>query len=317
MIESNNETMNSDGKISGLLASARIANVPSVMSNTWLGIAMGFVWHKDLMAEIPWMDCLRILTAAVLLYISGNFLNDWKDRAWDATHRPERALPRKLFSSNLYLSLAVCLGTMGVAMARMVSLQSAIAASVIVGLIIIYTVFHKQASWAVIPMGLCRGMLPIMGILAFYPSANGVLPVSCGLLCYIMGLSLSARYEAMAQPPRRVAGIARSLLLATVGLAAWGNHLISLTWAASLAGALPYLAWTGFSLKYRCQPVPRLVSSLLAGIPLVDWIVLLPLAVMLAGAGIPGAQAVALLCFAVPPCAFIFALFLQRLTPAT
>jgi len=317
MLESGSKAMNSEGKFYALLASARIANVPSLVSNTWLGIAMGFVWHKELPVEMPWFECFRIITAAILLYFSGNFLNDWMDRAWDAKHRPERALPRKLFSPKLYLSLALCLGAMGVAMAWTVSPQSAVAASVIVGLIIVYTFFHKRTGWAVIPMGLCRGMLPIMGILAFYPSANCVLPVSCGLLCYIMGLSLSARYEAMAQPPRRVALIARSLLLATVAFAAWGNHLISLAWAASLAGALPYLAWTGFSLKYRCQPVPRLVSSLLAGIPLVDWIVLLPLAVMLAGANASGSQAVAALCFAVPPLALISALLLQRLAPAT
>lgn len=317
MLESNGKMMNPEERTNALMASARIANVPSVVSNTWLGIAIGFFWNSELPIHFPWYESFRIITAAILLYFSGNFVNDWMDRGWDAKHRPERALPRKLFPANLYLSLALSLGVVGVAMAWTVSLHSAMAAGVIVCLIMIYTISHKRTGWAVIPMGLCRGMLPIMGVLAFCPSIIAVLPVSCGLWCYIMGLSLSARFEAVAEPPRRVAVFAQGLLLAPVAFAAWGNQLLALGWAVTLASALPYLAWTGFSLKFRRRPIPLLVSSLLAGIPLVDWIVLLPLAVMLAGHNSSGSQAIAVLCFALPPLAFILARLLQRFAPAT
>jgi hypothetical protein len=62
----------------------------------------------------------------------------------------------------------------------------------------------------------------------------------------------------------------------------------------------------------RRKPVSVHVSSLLAGIPLVDWMVLLPISLSL-GSWNPFAIA----CFAIPPLAFISALLLQRLAPAT
>lgn len=309
--------MKSAGKVHALLASTRIANVPSVVSNVWLGAAMGVMWSGGAAASLPWLAIGRLAFTGTLLYIAGNFLNDWMDRDWDAEHRPERALPRGLFPPGLYLGLAVCFGMVGSLLGFSVNLRSGWSGIGIVCLIILYTLFHKRSSWTVIPMGLCRGMLPVMGFLAFYPYANVVWPVGCALFCYVMGLSLSARYEAMSQPPRRVAVMARCLLLATVIFVAWGNKGIYLGGLPIVMAALPYLMWTSFTLRFRNKPVSKLVSSLLAGIPLVDWMLLLPLGMTLARRDTPESLVFAGLCFAVPPVAFLLSLILQRLAPAT
>ncbi len=309
--------MNSAGKLHAFLASARIANVPSVVSNVWLGVAMGLVWSGGWAESISWQMVGVLLVAGILLYLSGNFLNDWMDREWDAKHRPERALPRKLFTPYLYLALAISLSAGGCIAAFSAGLGSGWFAVGIVCLIVIYTAFHKKRPWAVIPMGLCRGMLPMMGFLAFYPYLNIAWPAGCALFCYVMGLSLSARYESTAEPPKRVAVLARGLLLAAALFAAWGNRGLYLAWLPCVMGALPYLLWTSFSLRYCRTPVSKLVSRLLAGIPLVDFMILLPLGMTLAAQATSDSFIFIGLCFAVPLLAFFLSLILQRLTPAT
>ena len=308
--------MSRSGKIHALLSTARIANVPSVMSNVMVGVVLGTLTAVESgkqMPGSPWMSAGILAIAGVLLYVGGNFFNDWMDRSWDALHRPERALPSGLFPPTRYLGIATFLLAAGTGLAWAASTRSGLVASGIVLSITSYTLWHKRSTWAVIAMGMCRALLPVMGFLAFYPYIDRVWPVACALFCYIIGLSLSARYESMTEPPKRVAVMARGLLLLAVVLVALGNRGLFLDRLSSICGALPYLAWTGFCLRFRRQPLSKLVSGLLAGIPFVDWMVLLPLAVTLKNEY--GAFSVAIA--VMPPLAFIFALLLQRLAPAT
>ena len=308
--------MNRSGKIHALLSTARVANIPSVVSNVWLGVVLAMFSGDVAVLEIPWHVASRLALAGVALYVAGNFFNDWMDRDWDASRRPERALPRGLFPAELYVSLAVALGLLGTGLAASVNTRCALVAGIIVASICVYTFYHKRSAWAVIPMGLCRALLPVMGYVAFQPYVDGVWPVAGGLFCYIMGLSLSARHESMAEPPGRVVVMARGLLLATAILMAWQHKGFQTGLLMSLAGVLPYLAWTSFCLRFRKKPVSALVSGLLAGIPWVDGIVLLPIFLSLAADG-AGWTGFAIACFVSPPLAFVSALLLQRLAPAT
>lgn len=325
--------MNRSGKLHALLATSRVANIPSVVSNVWLGVAVATILGD---APIAWGLTLRLALAGVLLYIAGNFLNDWMDRAWDAKHRPERALPRGLFPPTLYLALAVVLAMLGVGAAASVGSASGIVALAIVGCIVIYTVWHKRSPWLVIPMGLCRALLPVLGFVAFAPHLNGIWPAASGLFCYIAGLSLSARYEAMPHAPKIAMFASRTLLVTTAalmikecvsllfclpvvnsGLVAYLEGSKNATWLTlplpvAFSGAIAYYLWLVVCLTVRRKPVPVHVSSLLAGIPLVDWIVLLPISLSL-GSWNPFAIA----CLVTPPLAFVSALLLQRLAPAT
>jgi hypothetical protein len=164
-------------------------------------------------------------------------------------------------------------------------------------------------------MGICRALLPVMGSIALFPYLDTIWPASCALLCYIMGLSLSARHESLAEPPIRTAILSRGLLLATAVLVAWGNRNFLATLWPGLIGAFPYLIWTSLCLKLWRKPVPLLVSRLLAGIPFVDWMTLLPLALMWSLYGTSFMGLIPL--FVVPPVTVLLAVFLQRLAPAT
>lgn len=301
--------MNQEGRPYALLATARIANVPSVVSNVWVGVAMG--WFAAGSTGNWLLHAVLFSLAGVLLYVGGNFLNDWMDRKWDAQHRPERALPRGLFHSGFYSRLAGVFLAGGIWLGLAANFSSGMAAACIVVFIVIYTVWHKRGAWTVIPMGLCRGLLPLMGFVAFKPYVDGIWPVSVALLCYIAGLSLTARQESLSNPPAGGGLVSRGLLLAAVVLVAWGNRDFPGR-ITVVAAALPYLAWTSYCLRFRRKPVPKLVSGLLAGIPLVDWMVLIPLGVFLWDGGV-----FPVLCLVVAPLAFVGALLLQRVAPAT
>ena len=310
--------MNRSGKLHALLSTARVANVPSVVCNVWLGLMVGLLrGDSGTATRMHESGFLLLPVAGILLYLSGNFFNDWMDRTWDEKHRPERALPRRLFPARLYATVAAGLAVLGLASAFSINLRSGWVAVAIVFNILVYTLLHKRTAWAVIPMGLCRALLPVMGAIALFPYLDDIWPASCALLCYIMGLSLSARYESLAQPPIHTAILSRALLLGAAVLVAWGNrHLLVTRWP-NLSGIIPYLLWTSLCLRLWRQPVPRLVSRLLAGIPLVDWMTLLPLSLMLSFYGGGGVTPLVVMCFAVPPVAFILALCLQRVAPAT
>jgi hypothetical protein len=310
--------MNRSGKLHALLSTARVANCPSVVSNVWLGLMVGILrGDSGTASRMHESGFILLPMAGILLYLSGNFFNDWMDRTWDEKHRPERALPRRLFPARLYASVAAGLAVLGLISAFAINGRSGWVAAGIVLNIVIYTVLHKRTAWAVIPMGLCRALLPVMGAIALFPYVDDIWPASCALLCYIMGLSLSARYESQAQPPIHAAILSRGLLLGTAVLVAWGNRGLFVTRWPNLAGIIPYLLWTSLCLRVWRQPVPRLVSRLLAGIPLVDWMTLLPLALMLSFNGVSGVTPLFIMCFAVPPIAFILGLSLQKLAPAT
>jgi heme O synthase-like polyprenyltransferase len=217
-----------------------------------------------------------------------------------------------LFSPALYLALAVILSTLGVAAAASVGSASGIVALAIVGCILIYTIWHKRSPWLVIPMGLCRAFLPVLGFVAFDSHLEGIWPAGGGLFCYIAGLSLSARYESMPHAPKIAMFASRTLLVTTAALMSWEVIMLRFPLTFLTSGLIAYVIWLVVCQTIRRKPVSVHVSSLLAGIPLVDWMVLLPISLSL-GSWNPFAIA----CFAIPPLAFISALLLQRLAPAT
>jgi 4-hydroxybenzoate polyprenyltransferase len=316
--------MNRSGKLHALLSTARVANIPSVVSNVWVGVAIGAAFvTSSTHPLVPWSTALSLVAAGVALYVAGNFLNDWADREWDAVRRPERALPRGVFSAPVYLVTAIILGTLGVLLAATVGRDSALTAAGIAACVCLYTYSHKRTPWSVIPMGLCRALLPMMGmvgVMGFSPkpdfspllvggSAAG------GLFCYIMGLSLSARYESMPVAPKGATLLSKSLLVIAAIIMSCPLHWIS-EMTALWGRFLPYGMWLLLCVTLYRKSLPAYVSGLLAGIPLLDWILMLPI---LAGMNSSeyGWNPFSIACFAIPPLAFVSALLLQRLAPAT
>lgn len=304
--------MSRSGKFHALLATARVANIPSVVSNVWVGVAMALIGRvsEGPGAEVPWLVFIPLSIAGVALYVSGNFLNDWMDRGWDAVKRPERALPTGKFSPSAYLAAGLFLAGLGIAVAGSVNDSAALVACVIFGCVAVYTWSHKKTILAVVPMGLCRALLPVMGAAGLmewsdkFPKFPGV-----ALFAYITGLSLAARFESSNSLPGNVRWVARNLFLVPPALVIF-VHLKS-SYSMMLVGIVPYILWVAFCDLARRAKIVRFVSFLLAGIPLVDWVFLLPLGLS------ETSGAFMMTCLALPPLALVSALLLQRLAPAT
>jgi 4-hydroxybenzoate polyprenyltransferase len=315
--------MQRSSKVHALLSTARVANIPSVVVNVWLGISFGLAFNANgRISEVPWGAAGLLALAGILLYVAGNFLNDWMDRDWDAERRPERALPCGLFKPAAYLRVAILSAAAGLAMAACVSLSAAMVAIVILICIVGYTRWHKRNASAVVLMGMCRAGLVWLGALGVAGPVESVKWVwivffagwsSIGILCYISGLSLGARLESVASPMEKSLRSPRKLFVfVPVAMIFPFVYIASLQWMF-ISGVVPYASWIVFCEIKRQRGSRKYIPFLLAGIPLVDWVFLLPLAILCR----QWSAEISVTSLVLPPIAFVAALLLQRLAPAT
>lgn len=318
--------MNSN-HIHGLAATTRASNIPSVAGNVILGAVVCVATYPHAQDAELLAPIITLILAGIFLYLSGNFFNDWADRNWDALNRPERALPRALFPPKLYLFLALSGGGLGLAFSATINLYTLISSLLLVGCILLYTWLHKRCAAAVILMGLCRTLLPVMGYFGLAPqellsspawetSLTTLALASGSLFCHIAGLSLGARREsapAMNGQAKRFDWLLYPSAALLMFVAAF--HFLRLPPLACMVGLVPYAIWIVLCLTLFRKPISARVSRLLAGIPLVDWMLLLPIILALGSGTLH--EPFALICGLFSPLAFISALALQRHSPAT
>lgn len=295
-------------KILSFLAAARLPNLPGVACHVTTG-ALVSLWIAGAAKEttsIPWGSVCVAALAGVLLCVAGNLLNDWHDRDWDATYRPERALPLQQFAPGTFLYCGLCSAFVGIAAVSLFDIRAGWVALAIMSCIAIYTRFHKRTGWTVIPLAMCRGLLPLMGALAVRGDAGSpvVLGLCGSLFLWTCGLSLDARGESNGGRAR--SSVAWAILFAAPLLStAVVRPLDPLPWTALAPSVLWLLMVRG---PYRHTAKMR-VSALLAGLPLLDFIVLATV-----WGGNPGLSSILLW---IPFIAFGLGRLLQRVAAAT
>ncbi len=292
--------------IAGLLATSRVANLPSVVCNVWVGVALASLNG----IFVGWLEFVGMAIAGVMLCLGGNFLNDWADVMWDRQFRAERALPRGDFSRSVFGWIAIGFFLLGCVLAFAVSSASGWVAVAIIISILAYTYWHKRSPWAVLAMGTCRGLLPIMGAAAVWPAA--VFSAAAALLCYIAMLSWSARREAsggVGKHPLFGFGV---VILLTLFCQRF-DFADMMIW---LIAVVVFGGWLLCARKNLSHSISRYVASLLAGIPWVDGMILWPLAWhTMHQENIP--LALVLCCWMMPAAAWSLACLFQRIAPAT
>lgn len=163
-----------------LLELCRISNLPTVWSNTLMGVCIGLLLAGPGTMRPPSFDDILIASvfalpaclAMSLFYCAGMVMNDWVDRAIDQIERPHRPIPsgrisansaRKLGISMLALGLVIVLLTQHLLgpMSRVPRLEGAITASALVLCIVLYNLSHQRSALSIIFMGLCRSLLVI------------------------------------------------------------------------------------------------------------------------------------------------------------
>ena len=276
--------------LSVALKLGRISNLPTVWTNTLVGVTLAGGSALD--PRLP-----LLLVALSLLYIGGMFLNDAFDREFDARSRPERPIPSGQVSAATVFGAGFGMLAIGVfvlvlagaAVTGGTGWRPALAGTALGAAIVLYDAWHKNNPLSPVLMGVCRLLVYITAGVAISATLGMDLLIAAAmLLSYLIGLTYTAKREHLNE------------LGSVWPLAALAVPVI---YGAALAVSTP-LVWPFLLLFTSCivyalrllrrrarGDVPRAVVSLIAGISLLD-------AVILCAAGAPALAAVALAAFA-------------------
>ncbi|QNT71047.1 UbiA family prenyltransferase [Defluviicoccus vanus] len=300
-------------KIRDALLLGRVSNLPTVWSNVLAGATLS----GAILSPAARPALAAIVLAVSLLYLAGMYLNDAFDRRIDARERPERPIPAgrvtaatvftagfAMMASGLLL-LAVMTSLLPplplpTALPPMAGALPLFSGAALAAAIVAYDAYHKGNRFSPVIMGLCRALVYVTSAVAFAAPTSGLFLAAVLLWSYLIGLTYAAKQESL----DRIGSLWPLSFLAVPFLYALPiavNSLFGALLFASFAG------WTSLAVHrlFRRQrgDVPRAVAALLAGICLLDGLVIL-------GQGQPGLALVA-------TALFPLTLAAQRFVPAT
>jgi 4-hydroxybenzoate polyprenyltransferase len=277
------------GPLPVYLRLGRVSNLPTVWTNVVAGTVLAG-------AGIEPAALVALAIALSLFYEGGMFLNDAFDREIDARERPERPIPAGLVSVAHVFTVGFVLLGAGVALVAAVAVAgagpgawAAVAAGIALGgTIVYYDAHHKGNPLSPLLMGLCRVLVYVTAALAVAGTVSAaVLGGALALLAYLIGLTYIAKQETLTE----VRNLWPLLFLA----APFVYALPTLGRPAAAAVFVAFLVWTLYALsllvRRRGRSIPRAVVSLIAGISLLD-------ALLVAGAATPALALVGVAGFA-------------------
>lgn len=253
-----------------LLVLGRVSNLPTVWTDCLAGWWLAGGGYPE---RLP-----ALFLGTSLLYIAGMFLNDALDEQFDRQRRPERPIPSGRISGAMVWRYGWLWLALGLAVLAFAGAAAAIYGVILAGFILLYDAVHKYVTASPWLMGLCRFWVYLIAGAA--GGGNNGWNIVCGLALavYVAGLSLVARRESTPGGGFRVPRWPFILLAAPVVAALLintGPYLPPILWVGSVFGL-----WTAFSLRSLWEPVGanlgRIVTGLLAGITMVDWLSVAP-----------------------------------------
>lgn len=251
-----------------LLVLGRVSNLPTVWSNClagwWLG-GGGNYWKLA-----------PLLLGVSLLYTGGMFLNDAFDEEFDRQRRQERPIPAGKISASHVWFLGFGQLVVGILLLLSCGKLAAAAAVVLAFFIVLYDFTHKIFTASPWLMGACRFWVYVIAGATGAGGLNGfAIFGGAALAFYVVGLSCVARRESVRGP---VPFWPLPLLAAPVALALTQNtgefrrpavwiSLLLLLWIVRCVRTAFFRGETN---------VGWIVTNLLAGIVLVDWLAVAP-----------------------------------------
>jgi 4-hydroxybenzoate polyprenyltransferase len=260
-------------KLAVALKLGRISNLPTVWSNVLVGALLAGGSLAD--ARLP-----LLLVSLSLFYVGGMFLNDAFDRDFDAKARPERPIPSGQVSVTQVFGFGFGMLVLGLLLLTQVGYgfggstgwRPVAAGCALAAAIVAYDRWHKDNPLSPLIMGVCRMLVYLTAAFAFSAApATAVFVAAAVLLCHLIGLTYAAKQEHLGQldsiwPLGFLAvPIVYGLVLA---VASPGTLLLVLAFAAWVVYAVRLL------LRRAKGDVPRAVVSLIAGISLLDAVIL-------------------------------------------
>jgi 4-hydroxybenzoate polyprenyltransferase len=289
-------------KLRTALRLGRVSNLPTVWTNTLAGAVLAGAGGFG-------PEFAVMLFAFSLFYTGGMFLNDAFDAQFDAVERPERPIPageigrREVFGYGFGLMAAaiLLLAWVGFDFAPRTGLWPALAGLALASVITLYDWNHKKNLLGPVVMGLCRVLVYVSAALCYTLTPPAALWIgACLMLCYLIGLTYVAKQENL----EKVENLWPLLFLAApIAYGVWlatAFAPVGLFWLL-FSGWMLVALW--FLRRRRKGDIPRAVVSLIAGISLLD-------ALLIAGTG---SLALAVLALA----GFALTLFFQRYISGT
>lgn len=245
------------------LALARISNAPTVVSNVLAGVALA-----SAVAPVTVGGTVLLAVAMVLYYTAGMYLNDLFDLDIDRRERPERPLPSGRVARGEALGVTVLLFSFGTFCLALLGTAPLVSGLVLVALIVLYDAWHKTNPLSPLVMASTRVMVYVTAFVAFASTVTFSLLFWALLLgFYIVGLTTIAKTETAS-----VTGYWPAALLflpALVGalILPWSGFWLPLAFAL----------WVGYSVSfvYLTRQVGRTIGQLIAGVSLLDALVIL------------------------------------------
>jgi len=255
-------------RLRALLVLSRVSHLPTVWSDCLAGWWLGGQGNAG---KLP-----LLFLGVTALYTGGLFLNDAFDADFDRQRRTERPVPSGAISPGTvwcwglgWLGLgALCLTAAG--------RTTGVLTVILLASIILYDATHKVVTASPWLMGVCRFWVYVIAASVGDAGVNGE-PIWCGvaLAGYVAGLGYLAQREGSRE---RIPWWPLALLLAPVAVAmvinAADNRFPAL-WV-SLVLVLWIALRTRMIFLAGEANVGHIVSGLLAGVVLVDWLALAP-----------------------------------------
>lgn len=266
---------------------ARVSNLPTCVSNSLVGCALGATG-----GGFPWPSVPPVVVAVCLLYVAGMALNDICDQHVDAIQRPERPIPSGRLSLAEAWGFTATAALLGLGLLANTNFQALKVGVLLAALITFYDLFHKRHPSTVLLMGACRGAIYLLGIAAAGWPGN----LQAGLwLASILGLytvliTVVARAENEREiDARRWLALALPLLVLSAALAVKPEWLE----AAAAVGLLLtfWLGWAARAILATPADPKAAIQRWISGMCLVD-------AFFLTLLRQPAVALIALLCFA-------------------
>jgi len=265
----------------------------------------------SLTGQVGWL-----IVSMSLFYVGGMYLNDAFDADIDALERPERPIPSGQVSRRTVYTVGFALLGLGELLLLWIGSGAeglarwlpAVAGLALASTVILYNAHHKNNPLSPALMGACRMLVYITaGITIMVPLPALVWLGAILLFCYLIGLTYVAKQENLGTvknlwPLVFLAAPVLFILFRgfTAGDAAGVDPSVVLL-SAALSGWIIYAV--SLVVSHKPGSIPRAVVSLIAGISLLD-------ALMIASAGVPLLAAVAV-------CGFVLTLMFQRYVPGT
>lgn len=259
--------------LSVALKLGRISNLPTVWSNVLVGALLAGGSLAD--ARLP-----LLLVSLSLFYVGGMFLNDAFDREFDAKARPERPIPSGEVSATQVFGFGYGMLALGLLLLVQVGYgfgtgtgwRPLAAGSALAAAILAYDRWHKSNPLSPLVMGLCRVLVYLTAAFAFSAAAPAAVYIGAVmLLCHLIGLTYAAKQEHLGQ-------LESVWPLGFLAVPIIYGFVLALQSVAALLLVVAFTVWVIHAVRLLLRrargDVPRAVVSLIAGISLLDGILL-------------------------------------------